>query len=129
MKSIVVYLPTYTAPSAPPDNINVTAVSPTELLVEWDPINCQDQNGEVILYELFYQTFTTFDEQLDVLNFTLNTTNQSAVLDGLEEYVEYEVIVRGYTSEGPGPYSTQTNETTLQSGKSLICVLAFFVEC
>ena len=95
--------------------------------MEWDPISCQDQNGEVILYEVFYQTFDTFDEQLDVLNFTLNTSNRSAVLGDLEEYVEYEVVVRGYTSVGPGPYSTQISETTEQSSKSLICLLGIFL--
>ena len=37
-------------------------------------------------------------------------------LEGLEEYVEYSVRIRGYTSVGPGPFSVAIMNTTLEDG-------------
>ena len=52
-----------------------------------------------------------------VLNtFTINTTNLSITLMDLEEYVEYNISVRAYTSVGPGPYTVGINRTS-EDGK------------
>ena len=42
-----------------------------------------------------------------VLNGSLlrNTSSTFLLLSGLEEFVEYNISVRAYTSVGPGPYS------------------------
>ena len=38
-------------------------------------------------------------------------------LTGLEEYVEYNITVRAYTSVGPGPYSDPPiTERTMEDG-------------
>ena len=36
-------------------------------------------------------------------------------LEGLEEYVEYSVRIRAYTSVGPGPFSVALANRTLES--------------
>ena len=50
----------------------------------------------------------------------LTTTNGSQLtveLEGLEEYIEYSVRVRAYTSVGPGPFSVAMVTRTLQDGE------------
>ena len=42
-----------------------------------------------------------------------------ALLTELEEYVEYNISVRAYTSVGPGPYSEEVTERTDEDGKKL----------
>ena len=39
-------------------------------------------------------------------------------LNGLEEYAEYNLSVRAYTSAGPGPYSAGVVERTDTDGES-----------
>ena len=57
----------------------------------------------------------TFDGQL--MTMTMNTSNTSIVLGGLQEYVEYNITVRTYTSVGPGPFSPAVNNRTFEDGK------------
>ena len=60
---------------------------------------------------------STFDE---VPSTRLTTTNGSVLmveLGGLEEYVEYTIRVRAYTSEGPGPFSVARVNRTLEEGE------------
>ena len=55
----------------------------------------------------------------------INTTGPVLMMNltGLEEYVEYNITVRAYTSEGPGPYSDPpVTERTLTDGMENINV-------
>ena len=55
----------------------------------------------------------------------INTTGLVLMmnLNDLEEYVEYNITVRAYTSEGPGPYSyPPVTERTLEDGMENINV-------
>ena len=53
---------------------------------------------------------------------TINTTNLSANITGLEEHVEYNISVRAYNSVGPGPYSDPITERTLEDGTFLYAI-------
>ena len=57
----------------------------------------------------------TFGGQL--MTMTMNTSNNSIVLGGLQEYVEYNISVRAYTIVGPGPFSPAVNNRTFEDGK------------
>ena len=48
---------------------------------------------------------------------TVNTTNLYIKLTDLEEYVEYNISMRAYTSVGPGPYSKGIVRRTLEDGE------------
>ena len=94
------------------------ALSSTDIRVCWDQVPAINQNGEITMYEVQYNPLQTFDRQIS--SETVNTTNTSllcTVLTGLEEYVEYNISVRAYTSEEPGPYSLRVNERTLTDCK------------
>ena len=105
----------FTEPDASPQNVTAMAVSSTEIRVCWDQVPPINRNGEITMYEVQYDPLQTFDGQISTE--TTNTSLMCTDLTGLEEYVEYNISVRAYTSEGPGPYSLGIVETTLTDGK------------
>ena len=63
---------------------------------------------------------STFNE-ISTSNLTTTDGSQLMVeLDGLEEYVDYSVRVRAYTSVGPGPFSAAVVNWTLEDGE--LCI-------
>ena len=79
----------------------------------WDEIPGLDQNGIIINYEVQIEPL---DFSADIMTNLLNTTNLSILVTGLEEYVNYNISVRAYTSVGPGPYSGPVTERTFEDG-------------
>ena len=47
---------------------------------------------------------------------TANTSELFHELTGLEEFVEYNISVRAYTSQGPGPFSDNITQLTQEDG-------------
>ena len=92
-----------------------TTISSTEILVSWDEVPAIDQNGVIILYDVQYEPLMTFDGAL--VTMTMNTSNTSIVLGELQEYVEYNISVRAYTSVGSGPFSPGVDNRTFEDGK------------
>jgi len=84
--------------------------------VTWDEVSLIDQNGVINLYEVEYNQ-STFDD-IEMGN-TTTTDDLFVVLTMLEEYTQYSLRVRAYTSEGPGPYSVVALETTMQDSEFL----------
>ena len=92
-------------------------LSSTEIEVSWEEVPAINQNGIITMYEVQYIPLETFGGQISTT--TANVTNTSLlfiVLTGLEEYVEYNISVRAYTSVGPGPYSIGVVERTDTDG-------------
>ena len=117
-KFLHVYLAFTTSlvPNAPPDNLQVLTLSSTAILVTWDSVPEISRNGIITQYEVEVNQ-STFDE---IPSTRLTTTNGSVLmveLGGLEEYVEYTIRVRAYTSEGPGPFSAARVNRTLEDGE------------
>ena len=103
------------APSSFPQGVTAITVSSTEILVSWDEVPTIDQNGVIILYDVQYEPLITFGGEL--MTMTMNTSNTSIVLGGLQEYVEYSISVRAYTSVSPGPFSPGVDNRTFEDGK------------
>ena len=102
------------APSSYPQRLTAITISSTEILVSWDEVPAMDHNGIIILYEVQYEPLMTFGGQL--MTRTMNTSNTSIVLGGLQEYVDYTITVRAYTSVGPGPFSPTVDNRTFKNG-------------
>ena len=103
-------------PNAPPDNLQTFISSSTAIMVTWDPVPEIDRNGIITQYEVEFNQ-STFNE---ISTSNLTTTNGSQLmveLEGLEEYVEYSVRVRAYTSVGPGLFSVAVVKRTLEDGE------------
>ena len=92
-----------------------TAVSPTSIMVTWDMVPPIDQNGVITMYQVLYQPLETFGGAIGPL--TVNVTELTADLTDLEEYVNYTISVRAYTSAGEGPYSDGVVELTFEDSK------------
>ena len=85
-------------------------------MVSWDEVPPIDRNGIVTNYEVLYEPLETFGGA--IMSMTVNTTNTSTTLSGLEEFVEYNISVRAYTSEGPGPYSEEITMMSFEDGNT-----------
>ena len=103
-----------TEPAAAPQTVEAMALSSTEIEVSWEEVPAIHENGIIIVYEVQYVPLQTFGDQISTN--TTNTTYLNTTLTGLQEYVEYNISVRAYTSVGPGPYSDPVTERTLEDG-------------
>ena len=82
----------------------------------WERVPSIAENGIITEYEIEFNQ-TTFNE-VSMINVTIvDSSTFEVVLSELEEYVNYSIRVRAYTSEGPGPYSDVIYERTLQDRK------------
>ena len=106
----------YPGPATPPQNGQANASSSTEILVTWEEVLPIDQNGIITNYEVRYEPLQ-FMESLDTM--FVNTTDMVVNLTNLQEYVEYNISVRAYTSVGFGPFSTEITERTFEDGRCL----------
>ena len=85
----------------------------------WDVVPPIDQNGVITMYEVLYEPLETFNGAIMSNTTTVDGMTLTAVLEGLEEYVNYNMSVRAYTSAGEGPYSDGVIVLTLEDGKGL----------
>ena len=109
-------------PASSPENIQTEVLSSTEIRVSWTEVSEIDRNGIITMYEVMYEPLMTFGVLTPA---TVNTTNLTIIVDGLEEYVEYNISVRAYTSVGPGPYSEEITNRTFEDGELLLQRLAY----
>ena len=79
------------------------AESSTTIAVMWEEVPPIDQNGVITMYEVMYTPLETFGGTLQSNTTTVSEPALSVVLIGLEEYVNYTISVRAYTSVGMGP--------------------------
>ena len=86
-------------------------------MVTWEDVPAIHRNGIIINYEV---QFEPLQFTAELMTDTITTTNLSINITGLEEYVEYNISVRAYTSVGPGPYSDPVTERTLEDGMYLL---------
>ena len=100
--------------------MTATAVSSTEIEVSWEEVPAINENGVITVYEVLYSPLMTFEGQISTN--TTNTSQLNTTLTGLQEYVEYNISVRAYTSVGPGPYSDIVVERTEEDCKLLVSI-------
>ena len=113
MATLALLLYIYAVPSSSPSNVSAMAVSSTMISVMWQEVTAIDKNGNITRYEVMY------NGEFDVMNqsnFTDGNT-QSFNITGLDEFANYTISVRAYTSVGPGPYSPIALVTTDEDSK------------
>lgn len=112
------YVSLCTGPASPPDDVETVVISSTSILVRWNNIPPVDQNGIITDYEVLYVPLETFGDVISMR--IVNTSDMFYLLGNLEEYVNYTIQVRAFTSVGSGPHSDPIINQTLQDGKCLI---------
>ncbi|KAL2724430.1 tyrosine-protein phosphatase Lar isoform X1 [Vespula squamosa] len=88
-------------PGAPPRNVTGQAISPTSILVTWEPPPAERSNGRISYYRLQVVESGRSDSEAKVIK--LNQTR--FVLDELKKWTEYRIWVLAGTSVGDGPPS------------------------
>ncbi|PSN46435.1 hypothetical protein C0J52_15119, partial [Blattella germanica] len=105
-------------PSGPPRNLAVTAVGPHALHATWDPPDTTDRNGQILGYYLGYV-------QLGLKNGLLKKglgegeeDSNGWILQGLNSFTKYKVVVQAFNNVGAGPQSSGVTATTAEAAPS-----------
>ena len=104
-------------PAVAPLNVTTEVLSSTSISIGWKEIPPIHRNGIIITYEVLFEPLETFNGEIS--SEMVNTTTLSYLLEGLEEYVSYNISIRAYTSVGSGPYSIAIDNQTLEDSKLL----------
>lgn len=108
------------APSSPPLNVHVQAISSSELVVTWKEPERESWNGDLIGY-----TVNCSEEKQNINYISANESLQKSIqVDGpattkttishLRTFRRYSIIVRAINSFGAGPFSESVYATTLE---------------
>lgn len=104
-----------TAPSAPPQDVQLLSLSSTSIKVSWVAPPAASRHGNIVRYSLAYQAPSGEDqERHEVRDIPADAT--SYVLEGLEKWTLYHVWVKAHTDVGPGPESSSTSIRTQEDG-------------
>ena len=87
--------------------------SSTSILVEWDEVPADEQNGIITGYTITYQSQTENDNG----NVQVNGSVRQTELTNLKEYVNYNITVFASTVKGDGPASDPIVVRTDQDSK------------
>ena len=80
----------------------------------WDNIPAINQNGLIVTYEVLYEPLQTFGGQIQSQTVSSTDSELFTYLTGLQEFVNYSISVRAYTSAGSGPYSERIYALTME---------------
>ena len=99
-------------PDGAPQNVSGRNTSSTSILVSWEAVQADLQNGIITGYNITYQSLTENGN-----GFVKGSPNdRQANLTGLKEFVEYNISVVAFTVKGDGPPSVIVVRTD-QDGK------------
>ena len=109
-------------PASPPQSVSAIVTSSMEIQVNWLEVLPIDQNGIIMKYEVMNQPLETFNGKIGTQRVNLTASEMSVTLMELQEFVNYTISVRAYTSVGAGPFSAGIRVTTNQAGKWIVYV-------
>ena len=99
-------------PDGAPQNVSGRNTSSTSILVSWEAVQADLQNGIITGYNITYQSLTENDNGF----VTTGPDDRQANLTGLKKFVEYNISVVAFTVKGDGPPSVIVVRTD-QDGK------------
>ena len=111
----VVCLTLYTAPSAAPTSVIVSAVTSSNITAQWGAVDCIDRNGDITGYSVRYGVQGTAEGDRTVKMATGNSSGGMYTISGLSAATVYTVEVAAVNSVGTGVYSSAIDQLT--SGK------------
>ena len=101
-------------PNGAPQNVRGQNSSSTSILVEWDEVPADQQNGIITGYTITYHSQTENDSG----NVQVNGSQvRETDLKNLKEYVNYNITVFASTVKGDGPASDPIVVITDQDSK------------
>ncbi|XP_066545960.1 protein sidekick-1 [Amia ocellicauda] len=111
------------APSVAPQNIQISALSSTQLEVSWEPPPVETQNGNIQGYKIHYweKDNQNETEKMKIL-FLPETTVR---LKNLTSYTSYLVKISAFNAAGDGPRSEPRRGRTQQAAPSAPSFITF----
>ncbi|XP_039313553.1 protein sidekick isoform X8 [Solenopsis invicta] len=103
-------------PSHPPKNVTVRAMSATELRVRWIPLQQIEWYGNPRGYNV---TYTEVRSNISKSSIIEDHTANSYVLENMEEYADYEIVMQAFNDVGSSIASPKAIERTRESVPSL----------
>ena len=100
-------------PDGAPQNVRGLNSSSTSILVTWDEVPADQQNGIITGYTITYQSQTENDNGIVQVNGSVHQME----LTNLKEYVNYNITVFASTVKGNGPASDPIVVRTDQDSK------------
>lgn len=88
-------------PDGAPENVRGQNSSSTSILIMWDEVRADQQNGIITGYTITYKSQT----QNDNGNVSVAPDVRQKELTGLKKYVNYSITVLASTVKGHGPAS------------------------
>ncbi len=82
----------------------------------WNNVQEIDHNGILIAFEVLYVPLNISAEN----TVNVSSNNRSIMLTHLQEYAEYNISIRAFTSVGAGPFSTIVTGRTSEDGKMIL---------
>ena len=89
-------------PDGAPQNVRGHISSSASILVTWDEVPVEQQNGIITVYTITYQSRTENHNG----SVAAGPSDRQKNITGLKEYVYYNIIVFASTVKGNGPHST-----------------------
>ena len=96
----------------------VEPLSPTQVMLQWNPVPPIDRNGIITHYEVLFNQSSITTLRMSKIN--INDSELSATVGHLQPFINYTLYVRGYTSVGPGPFSPTPITTMTDPSGSMI---------
>lgn len=110
---IMVGVVSFPAPSGPPTNVTVDALSSSSIFITWSPPDQAEQNG-IIKHYIVNVTELQYGDSIEYYS----VVEQELTVTSLHPHYDYHCLVAAVTVES-GPYSTPYLVTTLQDGKHM----------
>ena len=121
-------------PSASPEGVTGHNSSSTSILVQWNDVKQDEQNGNITGYKVMYKALPSGSDETE----TVNASTKQLNISGLNEFTDYSIRVLAFTVIGDGPLSSaitvRTDEDSMScsllSALSLfVCPVLYFVLC
>ena len=120
--------PYYAAPSAPPTFVTVSVENSTSVTIEWGPVDCRHQNGEITGYAVMYGEEGSSEGDKSVQMVSGDSSGGMVLISGLTKETIYTFELAAHTSVSIGVYSHPMTITT-PNGESLFCVIFSDIHC
>ncbi|CAL4093311.1 unnamed protein product, partial [Meganyctiphanes norvegica] len=115
------------APSAAPSGVRANAISSSSISITWTPPPTHAHHGHLLGYHVGIRKYELHGrESYKFISSGIESNTGRQVVNGLDAWVQYQVVVRAYNTNGNGPVSATVLVRTHEDVPSLAPV---GVEC
>ena len=112
------YFVCFTEPNSPPGSVQGHNTSSTTILVQWNNVPADAQNGIILRYTVYYMVSTNGSVQ----SIIVSAPSTQVTLTGLRKHTNYSIWVLASTVKGNGNASVPIIVSTDEDSKFLLAV-------